>query len=94
MKPSVTSSCDLAICSEPEEENEFFLGGRESEDEADAVCLYYAKYFSEGYNSAERDSKNILRGHTLFTPTRAVTCGKCKRSFAVATKSVSNSCIL
>jgi hypothetical protein len=60
--PSITSSCDLAISSEPEEDIEMGVAvglAEESEDEADAVCLYCAAFFSEDYDDEGVDAKNV-----------------------------------
>lgn len=56
----------LAVCSESEEEWSGGGGGEESEDKADAECLYSARFFLEDRNDEEEIwcQKRARRTHT------------------------------
>jgi hypothetical protein len=79
MTPPVSPPSESDISSESEED----AWGRESEDEADAECLYCAGFFSEDHDGEEwvRCQKCLKWAHTVCAnyPKRAFVCDKCKK---------------
>jgi len=77
-KPPLSSSSSESAVS-PESEGDRW--GTESEDEADAECLYCAGLFSENHSGEEwvRCQKCLKWAHTVCadSPTRVFMCDRC-----------------